>query len=113
MALIKCNECEKQVSDKAEFCPHCGIAINAVDKDINKNKMSGTALAGGIVGICTLFVYVIVFRVLSVLGCIAIILSSIGLGVTIEKKLRGRGWALLGLILGIIDVVYKLIIFTK
>jgi DNA helicase-4 len=24
MALIKCPECEKQISDKAEACPHCG-----------------------------------------------------------------------------------------
>ncbi|MDR0515986.1 MAG: zinc ribbon domain-containing protein, partial [Fibromonadaceae bacterium] len=24
MALIKCPECEKQISDKAENCPHCG-----------------------------------------------------------------------------------------
>ena len=26
MALIKCPECEKQMSDKAEKCPHCGYA---------------------------------------------------------------------------------------
>lgn len=25
MALIKCPECGKEISDKAEFCPHCGI----------------------------------------------------------------------------------------
>lgn len=27
--LIKCPECELQVSDKAEFCPHCGYPINS------------------------------------------------------------------------------------
>lgn len=27
MALIICPECGQQVSDKAEFCPHCGIKI--------------------------------------------------------------------------------------
>ena len=57
MALIKCSECGKQISDKAEFCPHCGITINSKDIDISKNKMSCTAVAGGIVGICTLFVF--------------------------------------------------------
>ncbi|MBR4395582.1 MAG: zinc-ribbon domain-containing protein, partial [Eubacteriaceae bacterium] len=24
MALIKCNICGEQVSDKAKVCPHCG-----------------------------------------------------------------------------------------
>lgn len=27
MALIICPECKNQVSDKAEFCPHCGLKI--------------------------------------------------------------------------------------
>lgn len=25
MALIKCPECQKSISDKANFCPHCGL----------------------------------------------------------------------------------------
>jgi len=24
MALIKCNECKKEISDTAKQCPHCG-----------------------------------------------------------------------------------------
>lgn len=27
MAIIKCPECGKDVSDKAPFCPHCGVKI--------------------------------------------------------------------------------------
>ncbi len=27
MALVKCAECEGQVSDKAKSCPHCGAPI--------------------------------------------------------------------------------------
>lgn len=27
MALIKCKECDKEVSDKAKACPHCGAEI--------------------------------------------------------------------------------------
>jgi hypothetical protein len=27
MALIKCSDCENQVSDKASFCPKCGAPI--------------------------------------------------------------------------------------
>lgn len=25
MSLIKCPECQNSISDKAEFCPHCGL----------------------------------------------------------------------------------------
>lgn len=28
MALIKCPECKKNMSDKAEKCPHCGYTLN-------------------------------------------------------------------------------------
>ena len=28
MALIKCFECGKEVSNKAHKCPHCGVIIN-------------------------------------------------------------------------------------
>lgn len=28
MALIKCPECGKQVSDKAKFCPSCGYPFD-------------------------------------------------------------------------------------
>lgn len=32
MALIKCSECGKEVSDKAESCPNCGNPINKESK---------------------------------------------------------------------------------
>ena len=28
MALIKCSECGKEISDKAKLCPHCGFEKN-------------------------------------------------------------------------------------
>jgi Uncharacterised protein family UPF0547 len=28
MALIKCPECQLQVSDKAIICPHCGYPLD-------------------------------------------------------------------------------------
>ena len=31
MALIKCPECEKEISDKAKNCPHCGCPLNEHD----------------------------------------------------------------------------------
>ena len=42
MALIKCPECGKSISDKADKCPHCGIPAEYFTKhsDINKNELN-------------------------------------------------------------------------
>lgn len=34
MALIQCNECGKDISDKALTCPHCGVPIDNGAQDI-------------------------------------------------------------------------------
>ena len=36
MALIKCPECGKSISDKAEKCPHCGIPSEYFPKNGQK-----------------------------------------------------------------------------
>lgn len=38
MALIKCPECGKQISDKAEICPHCGIEVQKILEEIREKK---------------------------------------------------------------------------
>ena len=38
MALIKCEECGREISDKAESCPNCGCPINDVNLDVGKDK---------------------------------------------------------------------------
>lgn len=35
MALIKCPECEKDISTKATDCPHCGFPLSEYISDIN------------------------------------------------------------------------------
>ena len=39
MALIKCPECNLQVSDKAISCPHCGYPLDskAIKRQYNKS----------------------------------------------------------------------------
>lgn len=34
MALIKCSECGKEISDKATACPNCGNPITQVNKNL-------------------------------------------------------------------------------
>lgn len=36
MALIKCNECGNEVSDKANACPKCGAPIEKTQEQINE-----------------------------------------------------------------------------
>ena len=41
MALIKCSECGKEISNKASVCPHCGMPLRSEDRgtyDIKKKK---------------------------------------------------------------------------
>lgn len=38
MALIKCPECELQVSDKAFSCPHCGYPFEPMIKKVKRNN---------------------------------------------------------------------------
>jgi len=38
MSLIKCEECGKDISDKAESCPNCGYPLIKKDAIINDNN---------------------------------------------------------------------------
>ena len=38
MALIKCSECENEISEYAKICPKCGND-NTIDNNINDKKV--------------------------------------------------------------------------
>ena len=38
MALIKCPECGKEISDSATSCPNCGIALNQTTQNSKSVK---------------------------------------------------------------------------
>jgi len=44
MALIKCSECEKEVSDKAPACVHCGCPIEVVEITVNEEKKDNATI---------------------------------------------------------------------
>lgn len=105
MALIKCPECGKQVSDKAETCPNCGIDVQKVFMQypqyryqpdpvtlkpvIEKRKVpfGGVALAMSITSIFLVFLFIIlgnsvgegflVFDICSLCGLITGILGLV------------------------------------
>lgn len=67
MALIKCPECKKQISDKATTCIHCGEKVNIknnAEKPIKKASKKGILIIGGIL-LATILVGVTIFLVLN------------------------------------------------
>ncbi len=42
MALINCPECNKEISDKAFSCPHCGYPIS-LDTNLNNNSQNNSS----------------------------------------------------------------------
>lgn len=59
MALIKCNECGKEISDTLNTCPNCGIEIktkkNVVKDNNNNNNKRFDILEIGIIIALSLF----------------------------------------------------------
>ncbi|MBQ0009227.1 MAG: zinc ribbon domain-containing protein [Firmicutes bacterium] len=37
MALVKCPECKKEISDSADSCPHCGYKLKNTKKESSSN----------------------------------------------------------------------------
>lgn len=44
MALIKCPECQKEISDQSKACPNCGYRLNTMS-DEDKSKLKKIILA--------------------------------------------------------------------
>lgn len=42
MALIKCPECGKEISDKASACIHCGFPLSTTPQSINQHPKAAT-----------------------------------------------------------------------
>lgn len=49
MALIKCSECGKEISDKAKVCPNCGSKTNFAHKKSKDNKLTILVVIGFII----------------------------------------------------------------
>ncbi|MDD0825037.1 zinc ribbon domain-containing protein [Mannheimia sp. AT1] len=39
MALHRCPECRKKISDSVESCPHCGFSFKEADLEIYRQKL--------------------------------------------------------------------------
>ncbi len=44
MAIIRCPQCNEDVSDKAKYCPHCNYQLNKYDEvEKLRNRFNGTS----------------------------------------------------------------------
>lgn len=58
MALIKCRECGKEISDQAEMCPNCGYKLK-VKKAINNDTKSTKKRTGSIICLVGAIIYLL------------------------------------------------------
>lgn len=45
MALIKCQECGKEISEKADSCPNCGFKIKKTEQNSSSQLKVGTVIS--------------------------------------------------------------------
>lgn len=72
MALIKCADCGKEVSDRAKTCPNCGCPIECSivefsDKQVKSTKKS--IIKKLLIIFCLLIVAVIAYVIMGITGC--------------------------------------------
>ena len=71
MALIKCQECGKEISDKATSCPHCGAVTNeSLPLGMNKTQVAKDAQG------CMKF-FLITFATIFIIAIVAALLSAL------------------------------------
>ena len=127
MALIRCNECGSDMSDKADFCPNCGAENKIMfcpecDKQLSRkavlcpncgytfrktktkqtDKVDSLCLSGMITGIIS---FVIDF--FGLVSATGLIISIIGL--SNSPKGKNRSFAIVGIVTSSIELVLKVI----
>ena len=127
MALIKCSECGKEISDHARQCPHCGFDNNIIfcpecnkqlsskaslcpncgcpikkNKNIENEEINGFCLSGMVVGIVSFFIDF--FGLVSATG---LVISIIGLSKS--PKGKNKTFATIGIICSGIELVLKIL----
>lgn len=114
MALIKCSECNKEISDRAEFCPNCGCPLNNNTNTIvseetdtvkaNNESANPLCLSGMIVGFISFLIDP--YALISIIG---LVLSILGLNQVNHIEGKSKTYAIIGIICSAIEFVLKFI----
>lgn len=102
MALIKCSECGKEISDKAKTCSNCGCPNYSIRNYTNEDKCDSLCLSGMIVGIVSFFIDF--FGLVSATG---LTLSIIGYSNAKNKK--SKNFAIIGIVCSGLELILKFI----
>lgn len=88
MAMIYCNECGKEISDKADKCPHCGCPVNFGKKENTLEKQEKPKNGKiGLIGFIISFVgFIFSIGGFVLIGLIAIIMGIVSLAKKENKK---------------------------
>ena len=101
MSLIKCPDCNKEISDKAEACPQCGYPIKPVNNDrtVSNNESFVRVLLLSIVTLSVYF-WIYMFRLIQTIKSSELIDDEYN---GIKKARNGLIWAI---VLNIFSIVF-------
>ena len=101
-SIIFCPECDKQLSSKAIMCPSCGCPVgkSTMNNDTN-SSINGLCLGGMITGICSFLIDL--YGLVSLTG---LVISIVGLT---RSTGRNRIFAIVGIICSGIELILKVI----
>ena len=105
-----CTKCGKELKKEDIFCGYCGNQMIEETEDGEKvvtvSKTNGLAVAGFVVSLASLLINF--WGITSVVG---IILSAVALSQIKKTNESGKGFALAGLIIGIIGIIIMFVAF--
>jgi len=96
---MHCPKCGTENPDAAQLCSTCGSVLTTSDtgKPVSKPKTSRLAIASFLLGICTLFLFLIAGLPSIVLGIVSLFLISKSAG-----KLKGKPFAIAGITISVL-----------
>ena len=125
---MMCEYCGSTILSGTSFCSACGANAGIRNKaaiqpeslmphfqpyeqqfnqPFTRPRMNPMALTGGIIGLAS-----IILNCLGIVAILALIFSIIGLSQINKNGDRGRGWAITGIILGIIGIIWGILVIT-
>ena len=111
-----CQDCGERIVDANKFCPQCGSSISGASDVSHHSPMPSFPKAGTdsfCIGSAITGVIALLIPLFGITGMIAIILGVQGRGNANRNGMGGGGLAVLGIILGIVSLLWIIFIFAS